>query len=122
VRNSQQQVSRSVYRVVFLQFIIASVFALLVAAFSNGHSGWSAACGGAIAVFGSFVCALFALTGSDKAELVLKAHMRAERIKIFITAVLFFLALKLFPSAAWLWLMLGFAVATMSYWFSLLAV
>jgi ATP synthase protein I len=108
--------------VVVLQFIIVLVFALLVAVFGGQHSGLSAACGGAIAVIGSLICALFAITGSDNPELVLKAHMRAERIKIFITAVLFFLALKLFPSAAWLWLMLGFAVATFAYWFSLLAV
>jgi ATP synthase protein I len=122
VRDSQQQVSRSVYKVVVLQFFIASVFAALVAVLSNSHSGWSAACGGAIAVIGSLVCAFFALTGSSNAELVLKAHMRAERIKIFVTAVLFFLALKLFPSAAWLWLMSGFTVTAMTYWFSLLIV
>ena len=121
MRNSKQQVSRSIYKVVVLQLFIASAFASLVTVFVGSHSGLSAAVGGAIAVIGSAVCAMFAISGSDNAEYVLKAHARAERIKLFITAVLFFLALKLFPSAAWLWLMVGFAVATLAFWFSLLA-
>ena len=122
VRDGKHQVSRSIYKVVILQLIFALAFALLVAAGGDSHKGLSAACGGAIAVVGSLICALLAITGSDNPEHVLKAHMRAERVKIFVTAVLFFLALKLFPSAAWLWLMSGFAVATLAYWFSLLAV
>ena len=120
--DKKHQVSRSVYRVVGLQLIIALVFAFVAAAVVGRHSGLSAAVGGAIAVLGSAICALFASTGSDNAEQVLKAFMRAERIKLFFTAVLFFLALVLFPSANWLWLMLGFAVTTLAYWFSLLIV
>ena len=122
VNDSKQQVSKPVYKVVVLQFIIAAVFAALTAALGDGHKGWSAALGGAIAVAGSWIYAMLIIGGSNDADRVLKAHVRAEMVKIFVTAVLFLLALVLFPSAAWLWLMLGFAVSTLAYWFSLLAV
>jgi ATP synthase protein I len=36
--------------------------------------------------------------------------------------VLFICALVLFKSAAWLWLILGFVVATLAYWLSLLKI
>ena len=84
--------------------------------------GWSAAVGGAIAVIGSVAYAMLVVRGSSDAKKAFRAHVRAEAVKIFITAVLFILALVLFQSAAWLWLILGFAVATLAYWFSLLAV
>lgn len=122
VSNSKQQVSKPVYKVVVLQLIIAAVFATLVGVLGDAHKGWSAAYGGTIAVIGSAIYAMLVVSGSDNAERILKAHVRAEMVKIFIIAVLFVLALVLFPSAAWLWLMLGFAVATLAYWFSLLAV
>jgi ATP synthase protein I len=122
VSNSTQQVSKPVYKVVVLQLFIAIVFSGSVAALAGSHQGWSAAYGGAIAVIGSWLYALQVANGSDDAERILKAHVRAEMVKIFITAVLFVLALVLYPSAAWLWLMLGFAVATLAYWFSLLVV
>ncbi|CDG85858.1 putative membrane protein [Janthinobacterium agaricidamnosum NBRC 102515 = DSM 9628] len=84
--------------------------------------GWSAACGGAIAVTGSLVYAMLVARGSSDANKAFRAHLRAEMVKIFITVVLFIVALVLFQSAAWLWLILGFAVSTLAYWFSLLAV
>jgi ATP synthase protein I len=43
-------------------------------------------------------------------------------VKIFITAVLFALALLLFHSASTLWLIVGFAMATLAYWLALLVV
>ena len=122
VSNATQQVSKPVYKVVFLQLIIAIAFSGTVAALVGSHQGWSAAYGGAIGVIGSWLYAMMVVNGSGDAERVLKAHVRAEMVKIFITAVLFVLALLLFPSAAWLWLMLGFAVTTLAYWFSLLVV
>lgn len=84
--------------------------------------GWSAACGGAIAVIGSLMYAMMVASGTNNAHQAFRKHFRAEMLKMFITAVLFVMALVLFPSAAWLWLILGFAVATLAYWFSLLAV
>jgi len=122
VINSKQNISKPVYKVVILQLTIATTFALLVGVLGDAHRGWSAAYGGAIAVIGSLMYALLIVGSSDNAESILKAHVRAEMVKIFITAVLFVLALVLFQSAAWLWLILGFAVATLAYWFSLLAV
>jgi ATP synthase protein I len=122
VSNTKQQVSKPVFKVVVLQFIIAIAFSGLVATLADPHKGWSAAYGGAIAVIGSWLYAMLVVSGSVDADRILKAHLRAEMMKIFITAVLFVLALVLFPSAAWLWLMLGFAVATMAYWFALLIV
>ena len=122
VIESKKNISRPVLRVVVLQLMIAAGFTLLVAIFTELHNAWPAAYGGGVAVMGSLVYALFILRAPDNAEGVLKAHVRAEMVKIFITAVLFMLALVLFRSAAWLWLISGFAVATLAYWFSLLAV
>ncbi len=118
----KQLASKPVVKVVVLQLIFAFVFSALVALLAGSSKGWPAAYGGAVAVIASLIYALRASNSSDDADIVLKAHMRAEMAKIFITAVLFFIALLLFPSAAWLWLITGFAVTTMAYWFALLIV
>lgn len=120
--DSTQNISKPVYKVVALQLVIAVGFTILVGLLGDTHKAWSAAYGGAMAVIGSLIYALLVVGGSTNADSVLKAHVRAELAKIFITVVLFVLALVLFQSAAWLWLILGFAVATLAYWFSLLAV
>lgn len=117
-----QNISKPVYKVVALQFVIAACFASLVAAMGDAGKGWSAAYGGAVAVIGSLMYAMLVASGSSDANKAFRSHLRAEMVKIFITVVLFVLALVLFQSAAWLWLILGFAVATLAYWFSLLAV
>ena len=120
--DSKQSIAKPVYKVVTLQLVIAVSFALLVGTMSGSLQGWSAAYGGAIAVIGSFTYAMFVASGSEDANKAFRAHLRAEMVKIFITVVLFIVALVLFQSAVWLWLILGFAVATLAYWFSLLAV
>ncbi|AKU23226.1 MULTISPECIES: ATP synthase subunit I [unclassified Massilia] len=120
--DSSQSIAKPVYRVVALQFTIAVLFAAATAYFASESKGWSAAMGGAIAVAGSLAYALMVAKGNPDAKQAFRTHFRAELIKIFITAVLFILALVLFQSAAWLWLILGFVVATMAYWLSLLAV
>jgi len=112
-----------VFRIVALQFTIAVLFSALVALFAGVGQGWSAAMGGAIALGGSVIYALIVTRGnSGDAKTTYRRHFRAEMVKVFITAVLFIGALVLFPSAATVWLILGFAVATLAYWFSLLAV
>lgn len=119
---SKQNIAKPVYKVVTLQLAIAVVFAIAVGIFGNALKGWSAAYGGAIAVIGSLLYAMIVASGSADANQALRTHVRAELVKIFITVVLFILALVLFQSAAWLWLILGFVMATFAYWFSLLAV
>ena len=120
--DSQQNIAKPVYKVVALQLAIVISFSTVTLFFGGNIKGWSAACGGAIAVIGSLVYAMLVASGSSDANKAFRAHLRAEVVKIFITAVLFITALVLFQSAAWLWLILGFAVATLAYWFSLLAV
>jgi ATP synthase protein I len=122
VNDSKQNIAKPVYKVVALQLAIVVIFAVLVSVLADAHKAWSAAYGGGIAVAGSLVYALFVARGFGDANQAFRAHLKAELVKIFITAVLFVLALVLFQSAAWLWLILGFAVATLAYWFSLLAV
>lgn len=120
--DSKQNIAKPVFKVVALQCAIAVCFSSLIAFFCGSHQGWSAAYGGFIAVIGSLLYALLVASGAADAGQALRAHVRAEMVKIFITVLLFVLALMLFPSAAWLWLISGFAVATLAYWFSLLAV
>jgi len=122
VTDSKQSIAKPVFKVVALQLIIATFFSSATAFFGSVASGWSAACGGAIAVIGSLMYAIIVAGGSNDAKKAFRTHFRAEMLKIFTTAVLFVLVLVLFPSAAWLWLILGFAMATLAYWFSLLAV
>ena len=110
------------FKVVVLQFTIAVFFSAATAYFGSHESGWSAALGGAIAVTGSLVYAMIVMRGTNDAKKAFRTHFRAEMTKIFITAVLFASVLVLFSSAAWFWLILGFAVATLAYWFALLAV
>ena len=109
-------------RIVALQFTIAVLFSALVAYFAGVEKGWSAAMGGAIAVIGSGAYALIVASGGKDAKAALKRHELAEMVKLFITAVLFVVALVLFQLPIGLWLILGFAVATLAYWLSLLAV
>ena len=117
-----QNIAKPIYKVVALQLAIVISFATVTLFFGGSNRGWSAAVGGAIAVIGSMAYAMLVVRGSSDAKKAFRAHVRAEAVKMFITAVLFILALVLFQSAAWLWLILGFAVATLAYWFSLLAV
>lgn len=120
--DSKQNIAKPVYKVVALQLAIVISFTTVTLFFGGSVKGWSAAVGGAIAVIGSMTYAMLVVRGSSDAKKAFRAHVRAEAVKMFITAVLFILALVLFQSAAWLWLILGFAVATLAYWFSLLAV
>lgn len=120
--NESTSISKPVYKVVALQFAIAAGFALLAWNMGSALTAWSAAYGGAIAVIGSLMYAMIVAGGTNDAKQAFRTHVRAEMVKIFITVVLFALALALFQSASWLWLILGFAVATLAYWFSLLAV
>nr|WP_315257986.1 ATP synthase subunit I [uncultured Duganella sp.] len=120
--SNSTSISKPVYRIVALQLAIATGFALLAWNIGGVNKAWSAAYGGAIAVIGSLMYAMIVARGSNDAKIALRAHVRAEVTKIFITVVLFIVALVMFQSASWLWLILGFAVATMAYWFSLLAI
>jgi ATP synthase protein I len=122
VSDSTQNIARPLFKVVALQFLIATFFSAASAYFGSVERGWSAAMGGAVAVIGSLVYAMIVAGGSNDAKQAFRAHARAEMVKVFITAVLFIAALVLFPSAAWLWLIMGFAVTTFAYWFALLAV
>ncbi|MYM33019.1 hypothetical protein GTP38_01480 [Duganella sp. FT94W] len=110
------------FRIVALQFVIATGFALLAWNLGGVNKAWSAAYGGAIAVIGSLVYAMLVARGAGDAKQAFRRHFRAEMIKIFITAALFIGALVLCSSAAWVWLILGFAAATLAYWVALLAV
>lgn len=120
--NHPTSISKPVFKVVALQFAIATGFALLAWNLGGVLKAWSAAYGGAIAVIGSLMYAMIVAGGTNDANKAFRTHIRAEVTKIFITVVLFVLALALFQSASWLWLILGFAVATLAYWFSLLTV
>ncbi len=124
--SNSTSVTRPMFKVVAIQFVIVTGFALLAWNWAGSLNAWSAAYGGAIAVIGSLMYAIIVTGGAksvaDDAKRVFRSHVRAEVVKIFITLVLFIVALALFQSASWLWLILGFAVATLAYWFSLLAV
>jgi ATP synthase protein I len=122
VSDSTQSIARPVYRVVALQFTIAVLFSALVALFAGVDKSWSAALGGGIAVAGGLVYAMIVAKGSADAKQAFRSHARAEMVKVFITVVLFILALLLFQSASMLWLIVGFAVTTLAYWSALLAV
>ena len=117
-----QNIASPVFKVVALQFTIATFFSAATAYFGSVERGWSAALGGMIAVIGSLVYAIIVAGGTNDAKKAFQRHFRAEMTKVFITAALFIAALVLFPTAAWLWLIIGFAVATLAYWFALLAV
>lgn len=120
--DSTQTIARPVLKVVALQFTIAVFFSAATAYFGSVGNGWSAALGGAIAVIGSLVYAMIVMRGTNDAKQAFRKHFQAEMVKILVTAVLFVCALVLLPSAAPLWLILGFAVATLAYWAALLAV
>jgi ATP synthase protein I len=117
-----QRIASPVFKVVALQFTIATFFSAATAYFGSVERGWSAALGGGIAVIGSLVYAMIVAGETNDAKKAFRTHFRAEMVKVFITAALFIAALVLFSSAAWLWLIIGFAVATLAYWFALLAV
>ncbi|MGV7211010.1 ATP synthase subunit I [Oxalobacteraceae bacterium A2-2] len=120
--SNSTSISKPVFKVVALQLAIATGFALLAWNIGGALKGWSAAYGGGIAVIGSLMYAMIVAGGNKDAKQAFRTHVRAELAKIFITVVLLGAALALFQSASWLWLILGFAVATLAYWFSLLAV
>ncbi|MYN01202.1 hypothetical protein GTP41_03720 [Pseudoduganella sp. DS3] len=122
VSDSSRSIAWPVFRVVALQLTIAVLFSATVVLFAGVEKGWSAAVGGGMAVVGSLVYALMVMRGNDDAKKAFRTHFRAEMLKVFVTAVLFICALVLFKSAAWMWLILGFVVATLAYWLSLLKI
>ena len=122
VSDTSKNIAWPVFHVVALQLTIAVLFSALVALFAGVGKGWSASAGGGIAVVGSLIYALMVARGTDDAKKAFRAHFRAEMLKVFVTAVLFVCALVLFKSADWMWLILGFVVATLAYWLSLLKI
>jgi len=122
VPDTEKQTSKPIYKVVALQASIVMALASITAFYSDNLKGLSAAVGGAIAVVGSLMYAMIVVGKTGDASSILKAHFRAEMVKIFITVVLFALALLLFHSASMLWLIVGFAMATLAYWLALLIV
>jgi ATP synthase protein I len=119
---SQQQTSKPIFKVVVLQAFLVVAIALAATFLTDGLKGLSAAIGGAIAVIGSLMYAMLVVGKTGDAASVMKAHFIAEMVKVFITVVLFALALLLFHSASMVWLIAGFAVATLAYWLALLFV
>lgn len=105
-----------------LQAFLVVAIALAATFLTDGLKGLSAAIGGAIAVIGSLMYAMLVVGKTGDAASVMKAHFIAEMVKVFITVVLFALALLLFHSASMVWLIAGFAVATLAYWLALLFV
>lgn len=122
MRGSEQQTSKPIFKVVTLQALIVLALVVATIIFADGHKGLSVAIGGAIAIVGSLMYAIIVAGRVGDAASILKAHFRAEMAKIFITVVLFALALLLFQSASMLLLIVGFAVATLAYWLALLVV
>ena len=110
------KISKPEFRIVALQFVIAAGFSLLAWNLAGALKAWSAAYGGGIAVIGSLMYAMIAMGEKNDAKQAFRKHVRAELTKMLITAALFICALVLFQSASWLWLILGFAVATLAYW------
>ena len=119
---SQQQTSKPIFKVVVLQAFLVVAIALAATFLTDGLKGLSAVIGGAIAVIGSLMYAMLVVGKTGDAASVMKAHFIAEMVKVFITVVLFALALLLFHSASMVWLIAGFAVATLAYWLALLFV
>jgi len=119
---SQQQTSKPIFRVVVSQACLVLAVASMATYFADGLRGLSAGIGGAIAVAGSLMYALLVAGKTGDAASVMKAHFVAEMVKIFITVVLFALVLLVFHSASMVWLIAGFAVATLAYWLALLFV
>ena len=77
------------FKVVAIQFVIVTGFALLAWNWAGSLNAWSAAYGGAIAVIGSLMYAIIVTGGAksvaDDAKRVFRSHVRAEVVKIFIT-------------------------------------
>jgi len=113
---------RTVWRILAAQVavtIVAAVVARLIG--GEARSAWSALIGGAIGFSAAAFYArnIFAARGKEPRELV-KAHFRAEALKLAFTVVLLATALTIYKDVSTLPLLLTYIATLSVYWFALL--
>ena len=113
--------SDKVRRIIWLQVLITAAISLPLLALYGAVVGLSAFAGGAIGFSTSLVYAwaLSAGPGSDP-KVLLRAHWRAESLKLGLTVVLFAGVLVLWKGVAPVPLLLTFIATLFAFWAALL--
>jgi ATP synthase protein I len=115
---------KTVNRIIGAQIAVtlaAAALALLLS--ENIHAAYSALIGGSIGFLTAWVYARKAFgAGSDEPKELVKAHYRAEVLKLAFTVVLFAAAFGLYAEVATLPLLLTYIATLAVYWVALLFV
>ena len=103
--------------------VAVTLVAALMAYLAGGEArfAWSALIGGAIGFSTAAIYArsMFAARGKEPRELV-KAHFRAEALKLVVTVVLLAAVLTIYKDVSTLPLLLTYIATLTVYWFALL--
>jgi len=113
---------KTVHRIIGAQIAVTLAAAALALALGDTiHAAYSALIGGGIGFSTAWIYArrAFAAGGEDPRELV-KAHYRAEALKLAFTVVLFAAAVVLYEEVSTLPLLLTYIATLAVYWVALL--
>ncbi len=102
------------------QLVVAFLVALVTGLFGSAHLAVSVSAGAFTSILPNLVFAVFAFkySGARQNQLVARSFSQGSKLKLALTMILFVVAFKQFPENA-LPIMLGFAVATVSYMLAL---
>ena len=117
----QLDYKKAAYKIIAAQLLLTLVIASLLLVTGGVKSAYSALVGGSISVISGFYVAakLFSFDRYVAPERVLRAFYVGEAVKIFITAVMFGLAIVVLQTDI-LVLILTYIAALSTYWFALL--
>ncbi|MCB6182589.1 ATP synthase subunit I [Leeia sp. TBRC 13508] len=109
--------------VIALQLVLTTIMSLLALVLSDGFAALSAVMGGGIAILGALLYIKVAYrTKFASPQVLMRAHFRAEMLKMFATALLFAVVFIGFKGVAAGWVIGSFAVATAAYWLVLVSI
>lgn len=110
-------VQSQAYQVVFKQFALVGVLAILFCLFAELNSGISVLAGGATYCIPNilFVWRVFRYSGAQQMTRFVAAFFIGEMIKLFLSAILFVVVVKTLPVSL-LSVLVGFIGAIVAFW------
>ena len=117
ITNLAQQLRKRAFRLVLMQLAVTLFISGIGCWFYSKNTAVQLLLGGSICTFSNAIFSVFAFkyVGASSAQKVYDAFFRGERIKLFVTIVLFLLTFKLLDTVD-VSLFVGFSVILLTQW------
>lgn len=114
----QKSLQREALQLVFWQFIITMLLALIIFLIEGLNKGLSTFLGGCTYIVPNFIFAwrIFAYSGPRFSDRFMFTFLLGEFTKLILSAILFILLVKYVP-VNMIFVMTGYAIAIFSFWF-----